>query len=195
MRKLIILFFGALFFSCNQHEKKEKSKVEIIKRYNYLIDIEVWNSFAGDKAKYLVNNTRIGRYDSIDARFNILKPLTLYKISYLQEADKSNPNVRIFVPKDTLKVPFPKHKCDKLFDLTLRFFKSIEFNVYDTAVNGVITKPVLFDDSQARIGLSYGGKRMDVTISSISNPSITTKEFHTLLQYIQSLGPNPTNDD
>ena len=80
-------------------------------------------------------------------------------------------------------------QSETLFILTRNFLKNVDFTNYDTAVNGTITSPVVFDDSEARIEFNYGGKSLTARISSISNPTIGTKELDTLLHFVNKFKP------
>jgi hypothetical protein len=189
MTRLLLLVFITAFISCSTKNEKTNNKTELVKQYDYRIIIDIWNGFAGQESKYILNNLRIYTYDSTDLRFKEVKPLTLYYISHIRENDSTNPNIRILVPTDTTEIPFSKKLSDTLFELTRNFLKSVEFNNYDTSINGVVTKPIITDDSQAMVEMNYDGRKLSATISSINNPTIATNGLDTLLNFIRKFKP------
>lgn len=183
-----LFFIVIILASCTCTDKKPQEKFQLIKQYDYRIVIEEWNSFAGYKTTYILNNLRIATFDSIEQRLYQIHPLTLYSISHKHATDPHNENIRVFVAKDTTKTPFSKELSDTLFTLTKDFLQSVEFNNYDTAIHGTITHPIIYDDSHARVELNYGGRTLSATISSISNPTIATPELQTLLRFMGRFG-------
>lgn len=172
MTRLIFFLLLLPTTSCNSQNQKTKSKIEIIKNYDYYITIDVWNGFYRYNSKFILNNLHIDNYDSRN-EFPLTKPLTLYHVS--AQDDKI----------DTTEISFSKSQSDTLFNLTNSFFKKFIFNNYDTAINNVVTKPYITDDSHATVELQYGGRTLNATISSISNPTISTKEFDRLLHFVE----------
>jgi hypothetical protein len=173
---------------CTTQTSKSDDRIKIVKQYDYRITIDIWNGFAGYQGKYILNNLRLATYDS-SRDSDIEKPLTLYYISYTRKIDPNNPNIRTLVPLDTSEIPFSKVWSDTLYNLTHNFLKNVQFKIYDTLINGVVTRPVVFDDSKATIELNYGGKKLNATISSISNPTISNQELDTLLNFIGKFEP------
>ena len=188
-RHLHLLLIISLI-SCTKQSKKSDNKIGLVKQYDYRITIDVWNGFFGHEAKYILNNSQIGVYDSTDSRFNLAKPFTLYYFSNKQITEPGESNIRAFVPVDTAQLLFSKEQSDTLFDLTRSFFKSVEFNNYDNAINGTISKLTVSDDSHASVELKYRGRTLYATISSISNPIISTRQLDTLLNFISKFRPS-----
>ena len=114
------------------------------------------------------------------------KPLTLYFIFFHSKQGSQNQSFRRLVPVDTAEIAFSKYLPDTLFLLTKDFLKSIDFNNYDTVGQ---LKPVITDDSHEMVELSYGGRKLSATISSISNPTIATKQRDTLLNFVDRFQP------
>jgi hypothetical protein len=112
--------------------------------------------------------------------------MTLQYISYRRPQDKSNKNIKEIVPADTSRFEISKQSCDTLFELSKRFFKTFEFNNYDTVGK---LKPIITDDSHSTIELSYGGRTLFASISSINNPTIATPQFDSLLNFIEKYKP------
>lgn len=193
-RLLLLTLLISGLAACKTKANGGPSTIELKKQYDYRIAVDIWNAFSGEKSTYILDNRRIGLYDSIDARNNRLKPLTLYRITYMQKAVDSTESQLWFVPSDTLHLAFSKSQSDTLFELTRAFFQSMRLNNLDTAVNGVVTKPVILDDSKARIVIDFDGNALSATIGSISNPSIITPEFNRLLHYLQEFSiPGSSN--
>lgn len=184
MTRLLLLFSVFTLASCNEVTQKSKQKFELVKQYDYRIKIEEWNGFAGYQSTFILNNLHIAMFDSFEKDVYKVKPLTLYHISHSQITDLQNQNRRIFIPKDTTETPFSKEQSDTLFNLTKKFLKSVDFNNYDTSINGAITHLVKTDDSHAWVELNYGGRTLSATISSISNPNVATPELGVLLRFI-----------
>src|SRR4051812_34118265 len=83
MRRLLCLL--AIFtFSCRtKTEGPQTDKdIKVVKRFNYLIIVDTWNGFSGHESKFILNNSNIDTYDSVDAKTPLAKPLTLYYISF-----------------------------------------------------------------------------------------------------------------
>jgi hypothetical protein len=193
MTRLLLLFSVLTLASCNGVDQKSEQNFELVKQYDYRLIIEEWNGFAGYQSTFILNNLRIAMFDSSEKDVYKIKPLTLYHISHSQITDPQNENRRIFISKDTTETPFSKEQSETLFNLTRKFLKSVDFNNYDTAINSTITRPVIMDDSHARIELNYGGRTLSATISSISNPTFATPELEVLLHFINRF--NPKNEE
>jgi hypothetical protein len=179
MTRSVIFILLTLTFSCKTKPKKQEVKAEVFKNYNYRISINIWNGFYGFNNQYLLDNL------NNDIEYSS-KSMTLQCISYRQQQDKNNKNIKEFVPADTTKVEISKQSCDTLFELSKRFFRTFEFNNYDTVGQ---SKPIITDDSHSTIELSYGGRTLLARISSISNPTIATPEFDSLLNFIEKYKP------
>jgi hypothetical protein len=176
--------------SCKTQTQKSKDKIQYVRSYDYRIVIDVSAAFWGFEAKYVLDNRRIGLYDSIDMQNGWLKPLTLYYISYSKKTDTDNQNIEVLVPVDTIEIAFSKENSNKLFDLTKNFFKKMNFNNTDTLINGIRTEMIVEDDAKAVIELDFRGRQLKGTISSISNPSISTREFDRLFNFIKNFKPS-----
>ncbi len=180
MTRSLIFILLALTFSCKTKPKNQEVKTEVLKNYNYRISINIWNGFYGFNEQYLLDN--LG--NNIDYSS---KSMTLQYISYKQQQDKKIENKRIFVPVDTTKIEILKQSCDTLLDLSKRFFKTFEFNNYDTV--GQSKKPIINDDDHSTIELSYAGRTLIARISSVHNPTIATPQFDSLLNFIKKYKP------
>lgn len=185
----LLLFFYVTLASCNEGPAKQEQKFKLVKQYDYRIMIDEWNGFAGYQSTFILNNLQIATFDSSEKEVYKISPLTLYRVSYIQITDPQNEYATLLVPIDTTGIPFSKEQSDTLFNLTRKCLKSIDFNNYDTSINGTITHPVVMDDSEARVELHYGGKTLSGTISSISNPTIATPEVKELLRFINRFKP------
>jgi hypothetical protein len=181
MTRIFFLAIIGMAFSCTD--------ITLIKQYNYRIQIDVWNGFAGYQSKYILNNLLIDLYDSTNSYGDIEKPFTLYYITHQQQKHPSNHNISVLVPVDTTEIAFSKELSDTLFILSRDFLKSVEFDNQEKAINGAITKPVIYDDSHAQVEMAYNGRKLIATISSISNPTIATKQLDTLLSFIGKFKP------
>ena len=189
MKRFLLLAILFWIVSCKtETNKTQKANQEIktVKRFNFRITVDIWNGFFGYESKFILNNLRIGSYDSIDVQTPLTKPLTLYHISFQSHQDTKNQNIRMLVPIDTTEIVFSKDLSDTLFILTKDFFESVEFNNYDTVGR---TIPVITDDGHGTVELSYNGKKLSATITSISNPTIATKQLDTLLHFINKFQP------
>lgn len=184
-RLLLLSHIIIALLSCTTNTNRHKNTIELKKQYDYRIEVEVWNGFAGYASKFVLDNRRIGMYDSLDEINGRLKPLTLYHLSYAQKANKDKPNLFEFIPTDTSQITFTQTQSDTLFELTRTFFQTLYLNNVDTAINGVVTKPVVMDDDKGRVQIDFDGKTLRATISSLNNPSITTPQFDTLRNFCQ----------
>jgi len=188
---LLISFFA---FSCvadNKDAQKNVSGDKVFKRYDYRITIDQWNGFYGDGAKFVLNNSRIHRYDStIDASIPLGKPLTLYYIDFESKQSTKDKNLRTLIPVDTLELGFSKELSDTLFMLARNYLQSVKITNYDTLSK---LKPIVTDDSHGMIELSLDGISQSVTISSINNPTLRTKQLDTLLHFINKFEPSKEN--
>jgi hypothetical protein len=189
MLRLLFVYLIATLISCSEKNQTSEDKIELVKQYNYRIKIDEWNGFSAYRSTFILNNQCINYLDCDEHYPKGAKPLTLYKISYKQVPDSQNKNRRIFLPTDTTEAVLSKQQSDRLFMLTKSFLKSVDFNDYDTAGNGTITKPYVTDDSQAKIELSYGGQSLTAYISSISDPNIGTRQLDTLLKFVYGFMP------
>ena len=83
------LFFliAILVCSCEDAHKKSQQKFQIRKEYDYFIAVEIWSGFPGSKSSFILDNSRVDRFDSSEKNIYGLKPLTLYHISYRLESD------------------------------------------------------------------------------------------------------------
>ena len=187
MLRLLPFLPTIALLSCNQKSQNSQDNIELVKQYDYRITVDEWNPFAGFRTTFILNNQCINPYDCAEHYPRGAKPLTLYKVSYTQIPDSENRNRRILAPIDTTETSITKDQSDRLFILTKFFLKSVDFNNYDTARNGTITKPLITDDSQARVELTYGGRSMTGYVSSINNPTIGTKQLDTLFAFLNSL--------
>ena len=193
MTRLLFFLIIISIFSCQTKTKNNTNltkEIKVTKQFDYRITVDIWNGFFGHGSKFILNNTLIKSYDSSDAKISLIKPLTLYYIYHHSMQDKDNPNISTLVPVDTTEIPFSKDLSDTLFLLAKDFLKSIEFNNYDT-VGQLI--PVVRDDSHAFVELNYGGRKLSATISSISNPTIGTKQLDTLLSFVNKFRPANKN--
>jgi hypothetical protein len=190
MQRLLLLFVVVIFVSCRQKNQNSQDKIELIKQHDHRITVDEWNGFAGFDSTFILNNHCINPYDCDEHYPKGAKPLTLYKVSYNQIPDSQNSNRKIFSPKDTAETPLTKQQSDRLFILTKLFLKSVDFNNYDTARNGTITKPYVTDDSQVKVELNYGGRSLTAYVSSINNPTIGTTQLDTLLGFLYSFKQN-----
>jgi hypothetical protein len=184
-----LLFLGLLIatFSCKtENNKTEKitQELKVFKQFNYRITIDIWNGFFGHESKFILNNSQIDSYDSTDSPIDLAKPLTLYYVSFQSHQD--NKNNQTLVAVDTTEIQFSKNLSDTLFVLTTDFLKNFDFNNYET-IGRLI--PVITDDSHGMVELSYGGRKLSATISSINNPTIGTKELDTLLYFVKKFRP------
>ena len=186
-----ILCLSILFaFSCKTEIKEPQQpneETKVFKKFDYRITVDIWNGFYGYESKFILDNSLIDHYDSSDANDPMTKPLTLYVISFKSVQNKRNQNIRQLLPIDTTEIAYSRDLSDTLFNLTRNFLKSVDFNNVDTLGQLV---PVITDDSHGMIELSYGGKKLSATISSINNPSIGTKQLDTLLNFIAKFRPD-----
>jgi hypothetical protein len=182
MTRLSLLLI-VLLASCKSPEAEDKTQeFKLEMQFDYRITVNTWNGFFGHGSKFILDNPLINSYDSTQD-LSLQKPLTLYYISFLS---KPQINESAFTLKDTIEIPFSKSFSYTLFVLTKKFFKSLEFNNYDTI--GQLT-PTISDDSHAFIDLHYRGRKLSATISSINNPTIATKELDTLLSFVNKFRP------
>ena len=107
--------------------RKSKDKIEYIKSYDYRIIIDITAPFWRTESKYILDNRKMGFYDTLFGKNDMLKPLTLYYISFSKKIDPNNSNAEIIVPFDTTEIDFSEDNSDKLFDLTRVFFQKINF--------------------------------------------------------------------
>ena len=182
MIRFSLLF--VLITACNtltpDDDKGDQRIVE--KRFDYRITVNTWNGFFGHESKFILDNSLADSYDSTHLS-GLQKPFTLYYISFEPRQQK---NSRELTHIDTTETPFSRDLSDTLFLLTKAFFKSLEFNNYDTV--GQLT-PIITDDSHGLIELYFRGRRLSATISSINNPSISTKELDTLRSFVNKFKP------
>ena len=182
MTRLSLLMI-VLIGSCNSPAAEDKATAyQVEMQFDYLISVNIWNGFFGHGSKFILDNSLINSYDSIQ-NSSLQKPLTLYYISFLS---KPQINENAFTHKDTIEILFSKSFSDTLFVLTKKFFRSLEFNNYDTIGQ---LMPTISDDSHAFIDLQYRGRRLSATISSINNPTIATKDLDTLLSFVNKFRP------
>ncbi|MEX6688857.1 hypothetical protein QTN47_15220 [Danxiaibacter flavus] len=180
---LFMLICTLFFASCNSENNKTiNGKYQVVKKYEYLIAIDISNALGEQKSKYVLNNLFINTYDSVRFTNPLTKPLVLYNISYRSKVDEVNPSIHKFVPNDTFEIAFSKNLCDTLFALTKDFFSSIEFGSYDTLGR---LMPVIYDDSRANVELNCDGRKLNASISSIKNPDITTPQLDTLIRFVE----------
>lgn len=188
MQRLLFLAVIILAFSCAAKTDKISDNIQVVKKYDYLIKVTIWNGLFGLDSKFILNNLGTETFDSSD--FNNAKPFTLYFISNSKKVDLKHPNNLKLVPSDTTEIQFSNQQSDTLFYLTNEFFKNVNFSNYDTIGK---KKALLRDDSHARIELDDGDKRLSATISSISNPAISSKQLDTLINFIWKFKP-PTKE-
>jgi hypothetical protein len=151
----------------------KKKKIELVKRYDYVIEISVWNNYSGIADKFVLNN--IANHGSSIEK----KPYILLVIRNTKFGSKT----------DTVTKKFSRLESDSLFNLTKNFFSRISFNNVDTVVNGQITEVEVSDDSNAAISLEFGKKKLSTTIESISHPKNASKELNKLLRYLWNFQP------
>jgi hypothetical protein len=182
IRASLILFI--IISSCNAptRDKNEAELKKVEKQYDYRITVDTWNGFFGHASKFILDNSQVGFYDSTQLD-GFLKPFTFYYIAFESRESKQG---RVLTPIDTTEIPFSKALSDTLFLLTKSFFKSLDFNNSDTV--GKLT-PIITDDSKGCVELHYRGRTLSATISSISNPTIATKELDTLRRFVNKFKP------
>jgi len=178
-RTSLILFL--LFASCKSPIKDKDKKAKIEKNFDYRITVDTWNGFFGKESKFILDNTEISTYDS--TQIGDIKPLTLYYIDFKATEVRSS---KVLIPIDTTEISFTKAQSDTLFGLAKSFFKSLEFDEYDTI--GKLT-PVITDDSHGFVELRFRGKTLSAAISSINNPTIATKELDSLRRFVNKFRP------
>ena len=178
MKSLIKILLPLFLFSCHGNES-ESIKSDLYTRHDYSIEIEISNGFYGHATKYILNNFQIDFGDKIDTTISLSRPLALYRISFNKKSDKEGDNKK--TRRDTSETHIDINTSDTLYTLTRDFLKSVEFNNVDT--NGSI-KPIITDDSRASVELIYGGRTLKATISSVNNPTISTNQLDTLLNFV-----------
>lgn len=177
MTRLLLLII--IFVSCKSTTNDKDKEANVEKNYEYRITVNTWNAFTGHESKFVLDNIEINTYDSTAVVG--LKPLTLYYFDREMQADSKG-----LTRNDTTQIPFSKTQSDTLLRLTKSFFKSLEFDEYDTI--GKLT-PVITDDSRGFVELRFRGKTLSATISSISNPTIATKEMDSLRRFVNKFRP------
>ena len=174
IRLLLFILFCFPAFSGIAQKSKPNGKIGYVKRYDYRIEINIWNDPRGSGSTYLLDNSGMQFYDAKAIESDHIKPMTLYCITKKYLTGIS----------DTVTIKFAKEDSDSLYNLTRQFFTTFHLNNIDTLINDS-TIHTISDDAQATVAFSLGERKITAEIYSISNPLVSTKDFIRLLKYVR----------